>query len=159
MPTFSFLGTCRILQNSTLLFPTLAYQLADFDEQFKHKLADVLSRTPEFAEQFEQLIQRPWSLDARTNTVLVVLDALDECAEEEKVMEFLDVLLKRPKSTPGKFSYSLRVVRRLSSEKRSEPAKRGIEYTDAVLHETRDSCRGTGCQKFPSSPSSKHRLA
>jgi len=54
-------------------------------------------------------------------------------------MEFLDVLLKRPKSMPGKFLVFLASRPEALIREAFRTAKRGIEYTDAVLHETRDS--------------------
>ncbi len=63
--TFFFDRDVQELQNAALLFPTLAYQLAQFDPQYKRKLADVLSKEPdlgrrEFATQFKRLIQEPF---------------------------------------------------------------------------------------------------
>ncbi len=97
------------------MFPTLAYQLADFDKEFKLKLLDILYLTPEvaglhFDAQFEQLIRQPWtaaqeSSSPRSNKVLVVLDAIDECDSTGvlAVQDLLDVLSIELKSMPGKF--------------------------------------------------------
>ncbi len=105
MPTFSSLVTCQIHKNPALVLPSLAYQLAHYSEEFKCKLTDVLSHdsnvaTRDFVTQFDQLIQLPWEheppQDTKSKTVLVVLDAIDECEDEVKGKRLLQTLLKTP---------------------------------------------------------------
>ncbi len=62
-PTFSSLETCRTHGTPTIVLPTLAYQLAYFDDEFKSELADVLAEYPyvpadDLDIQFKQYIQR-----------------------------------------------------------------------------------------------------
>jgi len=99
------------LRDPTTILPTLAYQLALFDDEFKSELADVLAEYPhiptsDLDTQFEQYIQRPWaaSKSLRSKTVLVVLDAIDECdsASASNVKKLLRILLD-PGSMPGNF--------------------------------------------------------
>jgi len=100
------------LRNPALVFPTFAYQLAHYDAEFKRELANVLSHNPDvanrdFVTQFEQLIRLPWtaSRKSESKTVLVVLEAMDECEEESEVEQLLETLLAT--SMPDKFLFFL----------------------------------------------------
>ncbi len=105
--TFFFSRDVPNLRDSTLVFPTLAHQLAQFDMGFRRKLAAILSQNPDVAShdfntQFEQLIKQPWAASHESSKVLIVLDAIDECDIESEVRELLRTLLTKSRSMPVK---------------------------------------------------------
>ena len=84
--------------NSLLVFSTIAYQLATFNPRFKALIAEVLGTDPDaghstFQTQLQNLIIKPLrQLDRSTPTVVVVMDALDECAQEKDISDILKLL-------------------------------------------------------------------
>ncbi|PPR00447.1 hypothetical protein CVT24_004508 [Panaeolus cyanescens] len=98
--SFFFSRGDQDLSNFSLVFPTLAFQLAQFDSRFKLAIAKALEgnadlgyKTP--AVQVEQLLVRPLvsSGVSKKQVVLLVLDALDECREAHKALEILQFFL------------------------------------------------------------------
>ncbi|CAI7569392.1 unnamed protein product [Penicillium pancosmium] len=84
---------CRVENNAKHIFTTIARQLGQWVPQITPKLQQALLTEPDIAEkamkeQFEKLILRPFqSLEQRkpkslNQPILIVLDALEECAEE-----------------------------------------------------------------------------
>lgn len=94
------------LKSASSCFPTLAYQLAMFAEDFKMAIADELSKDPDIAhaklsEQLEGLISRPLrQVDASpSRVVLLVLDGLDEC-EDKGAQEIITLILSQAHRFP-----------------------------------------------------------
>ena len=81
--------------NLQAIFPTLAFQLAYQYPQFRKELLQVLKARPDvgrgsLCSQMEMLVVRP--LKAAHISTLIVIDALDECKDEEPASAILSVL-------------------------------------------------------------------
>ncbi|KAG8976295.1 hypothetical protein FRC05_004211 [Tulasnella sp. 425] len=82
-------------RNALLVFPTIAFQLATFDPQLKRLIADSLERHPDVGyatmrQQVDKLVVEPliaWGSSDRT--VVIILDAFDECDPETGAKEIL----------------------------------------------------------------------
>ncbi|CUA75530.1 Vegetative incompatibility protein HET-E-1 [Podospora anserina] [Rhizoctonia solani] len=105
-------STCRSLSQ---IVPTIAYQLARFSPAFRAKLCTVLNDDPDagklnVVQQFEKLINQPMlnAKDAIPDSVVIVIDALDECDDYYSVRLLLNVLLKFAERLPLKFFVSSR---------------------------------------------------
>ena len=88
------------LSESSLLFPTLAFQLAQFAGVFRSFIGEALQKdvgygTCDPPTQLDKLIIEPLvrsRLDSR-EVVLIVIDAFDECATEEEAEKILQLIL------------------------------------------------------------------
>ncbi|KLO12430.1 hypothetical protein SCHPADRAFT_998163 [Schizopora paradoxa] len=94
---FFFSRDIAELSKPSLVFPTISFELSRFDAQFKRALYDVLaedSRIPflNLEQQFEKLICAPFAACRGKRPILIMLDALDECAEDTDIL--LRLLLK-----------------------------------------------------------------
>ncbi|KAL5637535.1 hypothetical protein ACGC1H_004079 [Rhizoctonia solani] len=105
-------STCRSLIQ---IVPTIAYQLARFSPAFRSKLCVVLNDDPDggrlnVAQQFEKLVNQPMlnAKNAMPDSVVIVIDALDECDDNYSVRLLLDLLLKFAEHLPLKFFVSSR---------------------------------------------------
>jgi len=81
--------------NLQAIFPTLAFQLAYRYQPFRSKLLQVLKACPDVAQeslcsQMEKLIVGP--LKAANIPTLIIIDALDECKDEEPASAILSIL-------------------------------------------------------------------
>ncbi|KJA14825.1 hypothetical protein HYPSUDRAFT_80696 [Hypholoma sublateritium FD-334 SS-4] len=82
-----------------LVFPTLAFQLAQYDSDFKQTLGNVLDNNPSYGYdsaqiQLDKLIISPLrDSQLRRKSLLFVIDALDECSHKEKTVELLQLIL------------------------------------------------------------------
>ena len=81
--------------NIQAIFPTLAFQLAYRYPQFREQLLQVLRANPgigreSLVSQMEQVIVGP--LSATHIQTLIIIDALDECKDEEPASAILSVL-------------------------------------------------------------------
>jgi len=81
--------------NLQVIFPTLAFQLAYRYPLFRKELLQVLKAIPDagresLCSQMEKLIVGP--LQAARITTLIIIDALDECKDEEPASAILSVL-------------------------------------------------------------------
>ena len=90
--------------NLQLIFPTLAFQLAQKYPDFRSSLAPILDFNPDIVldplrAQMQSLVVDPL-LSMRISTVIVV-DALDECKGENPQSEFLHVLGELVPNIPG----------------------------------------------------------
>ncbi|KAG9048981.1 hypothetical protein FS837_011532 [Tulasnella sp. UAMH 9824] len=78
-----------------LVCPTIAYQLAIFDDALKRSVTYALEKDPDVAfgmvkTQFEELIAKPLKgMNKSGQTVVFVLDALDECDPNSGAVEIL----------------------------------------------------------------------
>ena len=82
-------------RNLHLIFPTLAFQLAHKYPNFRTILVSLLQSNPDIVHeslvsQMEELIVKP--LKSADVTTVVVIDALDECKDEEPSSAILSVL-------------------------------------------------------------------
>jgi len=78
-----------------MIFPTLAFQLACQYPRFRQELLQVLKERPDAGQeslcsQMEKLIVRP--LKATRISTLLIIDALDECKDEEPASAILSIL-------------------------------------------------------------------
>ena len=82
-------------RNLQLIFPTLAVQLARRYTKFRSILTPLIQSDPDIAyeslyDQMEKLIVQP--LDESDISTVIVIDALDECEDEEPASAILSVL-------------------------------------------------------------------
>ncbi|CAE6497638.1 unnamed protein product [Rhizoctonia solani] len=106
------LPECR---NVKLIWPTIAYQLARFSIPFQGALNQVLERDPDvhtkaLRAQFKHMILEPLqhTIHALPTSVVVIIDALDECEDDGGAEQILDVLLEHASKLPIKFFASSR---------------------------------------------------
>ena len=92
------------------IIPTIAYRLAQFSPAFRSALRNILEKDPEAITegvrlQFQKLIQQPMQelKSAMPNGVVVAIDSLDECCDDDEVLLFLQTLMKHAASLPIKF--------------------------------------------------------
>jgi len=81
--------------NLQAIFPTLAFQLAYQEPLFREELLQVLKVSPDVGQhslhlQMEKLIVGP--LKATCVPTLIIIDALDECKDEEPASAILSIL-------------------------------------------------------------------
>jgi len=110
--------------NLQAIFPTLAHQLAYRYPQFREKLLRVLRSNPDvgresLCSQMERIIVGP--LEATRIRTLIIIDALDECKDEEPASAILSVLSRYVDEIPGvKFFITGRPESRIRSGFRLE---------------------------------------
>ena len=81
--------------NLQAIFPTLAFQLAYQYQLFRDKMLQVLKACPDVAQeslcsQMEKFIVSP--LKATNISTLIIIDALDECKDEDPASAILSIL-------------------------------------------------------------------
>ena len=91
--------------NLQTIFPTLAFQLAYQYPPFREGLLRVLRANPGVARetlcsQMERLIVSP--LKTTRASTLIIIDALDECKDEEPAPAILSILSRCRPDTPSK---------------------------------------------------------
>jgi len=89
--------------NLQMVFPTLAFQLAYQYPQFRKELLQVLKARPDvgresLCSQMEKLIVGP--LKAAHISTLIIIDALDECKDEEPASAILSILSRYADEIP-----------------------------------------------------------
>ena len=113
--------------NLQLIFPTLAFQLAYQYPPFREKLLQVLRAIPDAGQeslcsQMEKLIVGP--LKATHIPTLIIIDALDECKDEEPASAILSVLSRYMDEIPyAKFFITGRPEPRIRSGFRLKPLR------------------------------------
>ncbi|KAF8738391.1 WD40 repeat-like protein, partial [Rhizoctonia solani] len=97
------------------IIPSIAYQLAQFSLPFRNALVDILGlktdvHTRGLVEQYRSLIIEPLTgvHDSLPDDFIVVIDALDECDNEDSVGQILDLLMTTPPTLPIRFLISSR---------------------------------------------------
>ncbi|QRV96996.1 Vegetative incompatibility protein HET-E-1 [Ceratobasidium sp. AG-Ba] len=107
------LPECR---DVTRIFPTIAYQLARMCVPFQDELCRALDKKPDLGgrgvtTQFEKLINDPLRVVGGkivAGLLVVVIDALDECADRAGLKLVLETLLRAANDLPLKFFVSCR---------------------------------------------------
>ena len=89
--------------NLQKIFPTLAFQLACRYPHFREELLRVLKKHPDtghqsLCSQMENLLVGP--LRATQTTTLIIIDALDECKDEEPASAILSILSRYTDQIP-----------------------------------------------------------
>jgi AAA ATPase domain len=103
--SFFFSRSDAPLRNPNLVFSTLAFQLAQADNEFKNIIGEAVQQDATLGHkeplaQFEGLILKPLNeLNSHRRTTLIVLDALDEC-EERGAATILQLLLAHVSRLP-----------------------------------------------------------
>ncbi|KAF8674102.1 NACHT domain [Rhizoctonia solani] len=128
------LPECR---DVNLIVSTIAYQLARFSRPFHSVLSTALRKDPDLHRtlphlQFEELIIKPLkeAESALPEGLVVVLDALDECDNQQSTGCMLDVLLSKAAGLPIKFV----VLSRPEPKIRDQMTHERIKFR-LVLHE------------------------
>ncbi|KAH7339349.1 quinon protein alcohol dehydrogenase-like superfamily [Rhizoctonia solani] len=130
------LPECR---DANRVIPSIAYQLARYSRPFRSVLSDALERDPDGHTrlsnlQFDALIAQPLRQVEGTlpESLIVIIDALDECENKRSSRRVLDVLLTKLEGLPVKFIISSRP----EPEIQDEMTKQGDQAQSRVmLHE------------------------
>ena len=106
MSSFFFDGRVAGRNNPTMLFSTIARNLADRNAAFRREIVDALEERRSLAgatipDHFRELILRPSSL-LRDAPVVIIIDALDE-SQAPGVVHVLKVLRDQVPKLPGTF--------------------------------------------------------
>ena len=113
--------------NLQIIFPTLSFQLAYQYPPFRKELLQVLRAVPDVGQeslcsQMETLIVGP--LKATSIETLIIIDALDECKDEEPASAILSILSRYVGDIPSvKFFITGRPEARIRSGFRLEPLR------------------------------------
>lgn len=101
------LEECR---DAARIIPTIVYQLARYSRPFQQALCKVLENDPDAGRkkipfQFKRLLKEPLlAIQAAVpSNVVVVIDALDECDQDQSVRTLLDTLFLHAADLPIKF--------------------------------------------------------
>ncbi|KAG9125403.1 hypothetical protein FRC07_007723 [Ceratobasidium sp. 392] len=99
------LPACR---NVSRIVPTISYQLSRYSQPFRHAISRVLDEDPDahnqpVPKQFKQLVTEPLIQvkDTLPTNLVIAIDALDECDDDEGVRIILNVLLSHACDLPG----------------------------------------------------------
>ena len=137
-------------RNLQLIFPTLATQLARKHTEFRSVLAPLIQSDPDIAyeslhDQMKKLIVQP--LNESGISTVIVIDALDECEDEEPASAILSVLGRLVSEIPKvKFFLTGRPESRISEGFRLPLL---AEMTDVfVLHEVEQDQVGSDIRLF-----------
>ncbi|CEL60527.1 putative WD repeat-containing protein alr2800 OS=Nostoc sp, (strain PCC 7120 / UTEX 2576) GN=alr2800 PE=4 SV=1 [Rhizoctonia solani AG-1 IB] len=97
------------------IIPSIAYQLARFSYGFRNELVKALESDPDACGkapkiQYEKLIAGPLAAVQAylPKKFIVVIDALDECENDDAVGQILDLLLSSPNTLPVRYLVSSR---------------------------------------------------
>ncbi|KDN36145.1 hypothetical protein RSAG8_11026, partial [Rhizoctonia solani AG-8 WAC10335] len=102
---------CRQVKH---IIPTIAYQLSRYSLPFRFALDQILqlnpdARTRSLKTQYQKLIVEPLEVKGSLPTdFIVVIDALDECENEESLGQILDLILSPTIALPIRFLLSSR---------------------------------------------------
>ncbi|PBK77602.1 WD40 repeat-like protein [Armillaria solidipes] len=130
------------LSNPFLVFPTLAFHLAQFDHSVKSSIGRLLEDNPDYGsepiqKQLSDLIIEPLRHSGLPpgRLVVLVLDALDECQHEDKAAEILQLLIVHLCRT----QVTLRVLLTSRPEAHLRSVfQRQHNYSGFVLHDIED---------------------
>jgi hypothetical protein len=106
---FGFDAGSQIDRQLHHLFSTITCDLADFELQWKIALSNIiggqraLRTTVSVMQQFEYFLLKPAQALKIVGPVVIVIDALDECGDEQSRKELLSVLAKKLSGLPSNF--------------------------------------------------------
>ncbi|CEL54814.1 Vegetative incompatibility protein HET-E-1 OS=Podospora anserina GN=HET-E1 PE=4 SV=1 [Rhizoctonia solani AG-1 IB] len=128
---------CRQVKS---IVPSIAYQLARFSVPFRCALAKVLELDPDAHTrslniQYQKLIAEPLAgvESSLPLDFIVVIDALDECDNEDSVSQILDLLLSTTHVTPIRFLISSRPEKEIA--RKMAGRLDGPDHARLVLHD------------------------
>ncbi|KAJ6545263.1 WD40-repeat-containing domain protein [Mycena capillaripes] len=136
--SFFFARGDEKLTNPTLVFPTLAFQLAQVDVALKSSIGQVLQSDTDCAYagmqiQLQKLITDPLSTtfsSIKRKRLVFILDALDECRDEERTANIVELLLSHLRLMPF-----VRVLLTSRPESNIQRAFIGpAEHNEYILH-------------------------
>jgi WD40 repeat protein len=136
--SFFFSRGDKTLSDASLVFPTLAFQLAQSDPDFKKSLGKALEQNADYGyeaapTQLDKLIITPLrESNTRRKILLFVVDALDECSSKDKAAELLHLLLAH--STRFPFVFRIFITSRPENHIRSV-LNRESNIAKIVLHD------------------------
>ena len=115
--------------NLQKIFPTLAFQLAYKYTQFREKLIQVLTVSPDIGHetlysQMEKLIVGP--CEKTQIQTLIIIDALDECKDEEPASALLSVL--------SRFLHKIPFVKFFITGRPETPIRKGFRLRSLQPH-------------------------
>ncbi|KAG8740135.1 WD repeat-containing protein 38 [Ceratobasidium sp. 414] len=127
-----------------MILPTISYQLACFSRPFRHALSGVLEQNPDvhtrkLLVQFTKLIVQPLLevQESIPHDLVVVIDALDECDNDDGVGQILDILLGNVSNLPIRFLVTSRPEPDIRDRMLNRSGKR--ELFELHLHELEES--------------------
>ncbi|KAF8683284.1 ribosomal large subunit assembly [Rhizoctonia solani] len=122
------------------IIPSIAYQLARFSLPFRCALARALELDPDTHTRALRIQYQKLLIDPLTEVrgslpmdLIVVIDALDECENEDSVGELLDLFLSSAHSLPVRFLVSSRPEREIAQRLSGQVNKNGEAVL--VLHD------------------------
>jgi WD40 repeat protein len=128
--------------NADLIFPTLAYELARHSTAASTALLNALEEDPNVGhksmrDQFLNLIVTPTKaasegVSTPPRPLIIVIDALDECANQNDVRDVLTIIRQYSPILPLKFFITSRPERQIQNVFRQEGTSR---YSKFILHE------------------------
>ena len=128
--------------NADLIFPTLAYELARHSTAASNALLNALMTDrnaghKSMRDQFLNLIVTPTKaasegISTPRPPLIVVIDALDECADQNDVRDVLAIIRQYSPILPLKFFITSRPERQIQNVFRQKGASR---YSKFILHE------------------------
>lgn len=114
------------------LFPTIAYQLTIFIPSLRTPIADAITSDPSILyksppRQLQKLIIEPISTATRLPSfMVVVIDAIDECENEESAADIISLVIDARLSAGLPFRFLITI--------RPEPRLRAILYSNKIGH-------------------------
>ena len=128
--------------NADLIFPTLAYELARHATAASIALLDALEKDRNVGhrsmrDQFLNLIVTPTKAASKgvlttPKPLIIVIDALDECANQNDVRDLLMIIRKYSSTLPLKFFITSRPERQIQNVFRQEGTSK---YSKFILHD------------------------
>ena len=127
--------------NADLIFPTLAYELARHSTAASNALVNALEKDhnaghKSLRDQFLNLIVTPTKAASEgvstPKPLIIVIDALDECADQRDVSDVLAIIRQYSSVLPLKFFITSRPERQIQNVFRREGTSR---YSKFILHE------------------------
>lgn len=130
-------------RNPDLVFPTLASQLATFNPEFKRRLAQAIDANPgiltaNIKDQFQELIAAPLLECIKTERVVIVIDALDECDPPSRANDILRLWGATLPRFDGRVKILLTSRPELDLRLQFKTAKETGLSTFSILHDIED---------------------
>ncbi|KLO11071.1 WD40 repeat-like protein [Schizopora paradoxa] len=137
------------LRDPRRIWPTIAFALAGMHRHVKDEIVDVLGKKAEcpkdveVGDQFHDLLVTPFQRLAESSSVVVVIDALDECRTSDDDWNHLLATLARWSELPSNVKLIITSRRETDIQNRLQPVSRNIilETGDDTSNETSDDIR------------------